>query len=78
MCILSSSIPSSVLKLKLKDMHITFYKPTKQTVEQAPVKKNIIGKAPKSPRLVVNPDGTVSTIEDHLNWDFDKPNRAGE
>lgn len=58
-------------------MHITFYKPNK-TVEPAPVKQNIIGKAPKSPRLVVNPDGTLSTIEDHLNWDFDKPNRAGE
>lgn len=58
-------------------MLITFYKPTK-TVEHAPVKQNIIGKAPKAPRLVVNPDGTVSAIEDHLNWDFDKPNRMGE
>lgn len=57
-------------------MNITFYKPAK-TVEQAPVKK-IIAKAPCAPRLVFNPDGTVSPIEDHLNWDFDKLNRAGE
>lgn len=58
-------------------MNITFYKPAKQIVETTPVRK-IIGKAPKSPRLVFNPDGTLSTVEDHLNWDFDSPNRLGE
>jgi hypothetical protein len=52
-----------------------YYK--EQTVEQAPVIKNL-SKAPKAPRLVINPDGTVSPVEDHLNWDFDKPNRLGE
>lgn len=58
-------------------MNITFYKQATQTVEQAPVKKITIGKAPIAPRLVGNPDGTVSPIADHLNWDFDTPNRAG-
>ena len=54
-----------------------YYKEQTVTVEQAPVKK-IIAKAPSAPRLVYNIDGTVSPIEDHLNWDFDKPNRTGE
>jgi len=46
----------------------------KQTVEQAPVNNPKLGKAPKAPRLVMNPDGTLSPIADHLNWDFDKRN----
>jgi hypothetical protein len=59
-------------------MTIIFYKSQTQTVEQqAPVKKSI-GKAPKAPKLYVNIDGTVSQLEDHLNWDFDRPNRLGE
>lgn len=58
-------------------MTIICYKPETKTVEQAPVKK-VIATVPKAPRLVYNPDGTVSPIEDHLNWDFDKRNRAGE
>jgi hypothetical protein len=59
-------------------MTIIYYKPNTQQLSSAPVKKQISNKAPKAPRLVVNLDGTLSTIEDHLNWDTDKPNRAGE
>ena len=59
-------------------MTIICYKPHTQTVEHAPVVKKQLIKAPKAPRLVANLDGTLSTIEDHLNWDNDKPNRAGE
>ena len=58
-------------------MNITFYKPAKQVVEISPLVKKL-SKAPIAPRLVFNPDGTVSPVEDHLNWDFDKLNRAGE
>jgi len=54
-----------------------YYKPMPvKTVEQAPV-KNIIN-VPKSPRLVLSPNGTVVPIEAILDWDFDKLNRAGE
>jgi len=48
-----------------------------RTVEQAPVKMKLIN-VPKAPRLVLSPCGTVVPIEDILNWDFDKLNRAGE
>lgn len=58
-------------------MNIAFYKPAKQTVEQAPVKK-IIGKVPQAPRLVLTPNGTLAPVEDILDWDFDTSNRAGE
>ena len=51
---------------------MNYYKQT--TVEQAPVNNPKLGKAPKAPRLIMNPDGTLSPIEDHLNWDFDKRN----
>lgn len=29
-------------------------------------------------RFKIHPDGTVSPVEDHLDWDLDKPNRLGE
>ena len=48
-----------------------------KTVESAPVKMKIIN-VPKSPRLVLSPSGTLLPIEDILDWDFDKLNRAGE
>jgi hypothetical protein len=55
-----------------------FYKPMPvKTVEQAPVKMKIIN-VPKAPRLVLSPSGTLLPIEDILDWDFDKLNRAGE
>lgn len=59
-------------------MTIICFKPHTQPVEHAPVVKKQLIKAPKAPRLVFNPDGTVSSIEDHNAWDFDKPNRLGE
>lgn len=47
-----------------------------QAVEITPAKK----KSPTSlnRRFRVHPDGTTSPVEDILDWDFDKPNRAGE
>jgi len=54
------------------------YKPMPvKTVEQAPVKR-IIANVPKAPRLVMTPSGTLCTVEDHLDWDFDRLNGAGE
>jgi hypothetical protein len=47
-----------------------------KTVESAPV-KNIIN-VPKSPRLVLSPNGTIVPIETIIDWDFDKLNGAGE
>ena len=48
-----------------------------KTVEQAPVKR-IIANVPKAPRLVMTPSGTLCTVEEHLDWDFDRLNGAGE
>ena len=65
------------INLNLFIMNILSYKPATKAVEVTPaVKKH--AKAPVAPRLVFNPDGTVSPIEEHLNWDFDKLNSAGE
>jgi hypothetical protein len=55
-----------------------FYKPMPvKTVESAPVKMKIIN-VPKSPRLVLSPNGTIVPVETIIDWDFDKINRAGE
>jgi len=47
-----------------------------QAVEIAPArnKQPIVLKR----RFRVHPDGTTSPAEEHLDWDFDKLNRAGE
>ena len=55
-----------------------YFKPMPvKTVEQAPVKMKVIN-VPIAPRLVLSPSGTIVTEEDMLDYDFDKPNRAGE
>lgn len=60
-------------------MNILCYKPTKAVEPSGvPATKKVIGKAPKAPRLVLSPNGTLVPVEDLLDWDFDKLNRAGE
>lgn len=55
-----------------------YFKPTpvKAVVATAPAQKKEPVQIKK--RYRVHSDGTISPIEDVLDWDFDKPNRAGE
>lgn len=52
-------------------MEIVGYKLATKAVEQAPVKK-VIRASLNALSLAFNPDGTVSSVKDHLSWDFDK------
>lgn len=55
-----------------------YYKPTKAVEPKGvPATKKTIN-VPKAPRLVLSPNGTLVPVEDLLDWDFDKLNRAGE
>lgn len=54
------------------------FKPAVQVVKPQVItaKRKIHKVTPKT--LVVNLDGTVSLFQDRFDWDYDKPNRAGE
>ena len=56
-----------------------YFKPTIKAVEPqgVPAVKKVIT-TPKAPRLVLSPNGSLVSLADLLEWDKDKPNRAGE
>ena len=55
------------------------FKPTKAVEPKGvPAKAKHIINVPKAPRLVLSPNGTLVPVEDILDWDFDKLNRAGD